>query len=191
MKRTLCYVALGTLATPLLAAAQPNLRTTPSGRATTQIAIGPPTVEGQPAPPPMVVKIDYGQPHARGRTVAGALAADIGKAWRLGANAATTLTSDVDLVIGGTTVPKGTYTLFAETNPGAWKLIINKKTGAEGLEYDAAADVAKVPLNSRTLTSPIESLTIWLIPGADGAPQGELRIAWGTLEHSVDWSVKQ
>ena len=191
MKRTLCYVALGALATPLLASAQANLRSTPSGRATTQIAIGPPTVEGQPAPPAMVVKIDYGQPHARGRAVAGALAADIGKPWRLGANAATALTTDVDLVIGGATVPKGTYTLFAETNPGAWKLIINKKTGAEGLEYDAAADVAKVPLKSRTLASPIESLTIWLIPGADGALKGELRIAWGTLEHSVDWSVKQ
>jgi DUF2911 family protein len=191
MNRTLCYVALGALATPLIASAQSNLRTTPSGRATTQVAVGPPTVEGQPAPPPMIVKIDYGQPHARGRMVAGALEADIGKAWRLGANAATALTSDVDLIIGGTTVPKGTYTLFAETNPGAWKLIINKKTGAEGLEYDAAADVAKVPLKSRTLASPIESLTIWLIPGADGALNGELRIAWGTLEHSVDWSVKQ
>lgn len=139
----------------------------------------------------MVVKIDYGQPHARGRQVAGALEADVGNTWRLGANAATALSSDVDLVIGGAAVPKGTYTLFAETTPGAWKLIINKKTGAEGLEYDAAADLAKVPLKSRTLSAPIESLTIWLIPGADGALKGELRIAWGTLEHSVDWSVKQ
>ncbi len=191
MKRTLCYVAFGALATPLLASAQANLRSTPSGRATTQVAIGPATVEGQPAPPPMVVKIDYGQPHARGRTVAGALPADIGKEWRLGANAATTLTSDVDLLIGGATVPKGTYTLLAETTPGAWKLIINKKTGTDGMEYDAAADLARIPLKSRTLASPIESLTIWLIPGADGALKGELRIAWGTLEHSVDWSVKQ
>ena len=189
MKRTLCYVALAVLATPLHATAQANLRTTPSGRATTQVAIGPPTVEGQPAPPQMMVKIDYGQPHARGRIVTGALEGDLGKVWRLGANAPTTLTSEVDLVIGGTTVPKGTYTLFAETTPGAWKLVINKQTGAEG--YDAAADLAKVALKSRTLASPIESLTIWLIPGADGALKGELRIAWGTLEHSVDWSVKQ
>lgn len=191
MKRTVCYVTVALLATPLLATAQANLRTTPSGRATTQVAIGPPTVEGQPAPPQLVIKIDYGQPHARGRTVAGALAADVGKVWRLGANAATALTSDVNLVIGGMAVPKGAYTLFVETIPGAWKLIINKKTGAEGLEYDASADLAKVALKSRTLASPIESLTIWLIPGADGALKGELRIAWGSLEHSVDWSVQQ
>lgn len=189
MKHTLYYVALGALATPLLASAQSNLRTAPSGRATTEVAIAPQVPEGQPAPTPMVVKIDYGQPHARGRSVTGALEADLGKVWRLGANAPTTLTSDVDLVIGGTTVPKGTYTLFAETTPGAWKLVINKQTGAEG--YDAAADLAKVALKSRTLGLPIESLTIWLIPGADGALKGELRIAWGSLEHSVDWSVKQ
>lgn len=136
----------------------------------------------------MLVTIDYGQPHARGRTVAGALEADLGKVWRLGANNPTTLTTDVDLVLGGTTVPKGKYMLLAETTPGAWKLIVNKKS--EG-EYDATSDLARIPLKSRTLASPLESLTIWLIPGAAGTPGGELRIAWGTLEHMVPWSIKQ
>jgi hypothetical protein len=178
-------------ALPSVALAQGNLRTAPSGRATTQVSLAPPRPEGAPAPAPIVIKIDHGQPHARGRNVAGALEADLGKVWRLGANEATSLQTDVDLIIGGQTVPKGTYTLFAETTPNAWKLIVNRKTGANALEYDAAADVIKVPLRARTLTSPIESLTIWLIPGADGAARGELRMAWGTLEHTVDWSVKQ
>ena len=55
---------------------------------------------------------------------------------------------------------------------------------------DASTDVARVPLKSRTLASPVESLTMWLIPAPAGALNGELRIAWGTLEHSVGWSVK-
>ncbi len=155
----------------------------------TQVAIAPETPEGQPAPTPLLIKIDYGQPHARGRTVAGALASDLGKVWRLGANEATSLRTDCDLVIGGATIPKGTYTLFAETTPKAWKLIVNKRTGAE--EYDSTANVATIPLRARTLSTPLESLTIWLIPAAEGVLRGELRFAWGTLEHSVDWSVKQ
>ncbi|MEW5918973.1 MAG: DUF2911 domain-containing protein [Gemmatimonadota bacterium] len=178
-------------ALPSVALAQGNLRTAPSGRATTQVTLAPPRAEGAPAPTPLLIKIDHGQPHARGRSVAGALEADLGKVWRLGANEATSLQTDVDLVIGGQPVPKGTYTLFAETTPNAWKLIVNRKTGADALEYDASADVMRVPLRSRTLAAPIESLTIWLIPGAEGAARGELRIAWGTLEHSVDWSVRQ
>ena len=178
-------------ATPAIASAQANLRTAPSGRGMTQVAISPPTPEGQQGPPPLLVKIDYGQPHARGRAVAGALASDLGKVWRLGANEATSLSTDVDLVIGGATIPRGTYTLLAETTPNAWKLIVSKKTGADALQYDAAQDVAKIPLKTRTLTTPLESLTIWLIPAAEGALRGELRFAWGTLEHSVDWSVKQ
>lgn len=147
--------------------------------------------EGEQGPPPLLIKIDYGQPHARGRAVAGALEADLGKVWRLGANAATTLTTDVDLVLGGTAIPKGTYALFAETTPGAWKLIVNKGMPENAMEPSASDVVARVPLTSRTLSAPLESLTIWLIPGAAGALNGELRIAWGTLEHSVNWSVKK
>jgi len=189
MKRTIFLLAF---ATPALASAQSGqLRSAPSGRGITQVSLAPARVEGQPAPKPLFIRIDYGQPHARGRNVAGALEADIGKVWRLGANEATSLHTDVDIVLGEATIPKGTYTLYAETTPHAWKLIVNRRTGAEGLEYEAAADVAKIPLKARTLATPLESLTIWLIPGAEGAPNGELRFAWGTLEHSVEWSVKQ
>lgn len=183
--------ALGALAlVSLPLSAQQALRAGASGRASTTVTLAVPRVQGQPAPPSFKVSIDYGQPHARGRVVAGALADDLGKIWRLGANEATTFTTEVDLDIGGTTVPKGTYSLFAETTKGAWKLVVSKKTGEWGTEYDQAMDLARIPLRERTLSSPLESLTMWLIPATDGA-RGELRFAWGTLEHSVNWSVKQ
>ena len=169
--------------------AQGPLKAGPSGRATTVVSLSPPRVEGQPAPKTSKISIDYGQPHARGRVVAGALADDLGKVWRLGANEATTLVTEVDLDIGGTLVPKGTYSLFAETTKGAWKLIVNKKTGETANEYEQATDLARIPLRERTLATPIESLTFWLIPAADAAA-GELRFAWGTLEHSVSWTAK-
>lgn len=175
----------------LPAVAQSNLRSAPSGRATTEVTLSPPRVQGQPAGKASKIRIDYGQPHARGRTIVGATAGDLGKVWRLGANEATSLTSDVDLAFGATTIPKGSYTLFTETSAtGEWKLIVNKKTGEWGTEYDASSDLAKINLKSRTLATPIESLTIWLIPGADGARSGELRFAWGTREFSAPWTVK-
>ena len=189
MKHTLIGLAASVLL-PALASSQASLRTAPSTRATTQVSVGPQIPEGQQAPPPLLIKIDYGQPHARGRQVAGALADDLGKEWRLGANAPTTLTTDVDLVLGGQAIPKGTYVLYAITTPGAWQLAVNKNLTAEGLVPAASTDVARVALKSRTLASPVESLTMWLIPAPAGALNGELRIAWGTLEHTVGWSVK-
>ncbi|MGQ0540144.1 MAG: DUF2911 domain-containing protein [Gemmatimonadaceae bacterium] len=189
--RTLITLALAALGTPLAAGAQSGLRIAPSGRATTQVSLAPPRVEGAPAPTlaPSIIKVDYGQPHARGRTVLGALAADLGKVWRLGANEPTSFTTDVDLTVGGVMIPKGTYTLLAETTDGAWKLIVNRASPASEARYDAALDLARIPLRSRQLAVALESLTIWLVPAGAESLEGELRIAWGTLEHSVAWSV--
>lgn len=175
------------LAATLLAISSPAfaqaLKPAASGRATTTL-----TLNGNRPP---TISIDYGQTHARGRTVNGALAGDLGNVWRLGANEATTLRSDVDLVIGTLTVPKGAYTLAAETSAsGAWKLIVNSKTGQWGIPYDASTELGRTPLTSRTLATPVESFTMWLIPSPDGSAAGEIRFAWGSREFSAPWRVK-
>ena len=166
-----------------------GLKPAPSGRATTTLTLsGPGQARG--ARPP-TISIDYGQPHARGRAVNGALAGDLGQVWRLGANEATTLRSDVDLTIGTLTVPKGAYTLAAETSAsGAWQLIVNTKTGQWGIPYDASTELGRTALTSRTLATPIESFTMWVIPAPDGSAAGEIRFAWGTREFSAPWRVK-
>jgi hypothetical protein len=155
-----------------------------SGRATTTL-----TLTGGAAP--VTISIDYGQPHARGRTVNGALAGDLGRVWRLGANEATTLRSGVDLVIGTLTVPNGAYTLAASTSAtGEWQLIVNTKTGQWGIPYDSTTELGRTPLTSRTLSTPIEAFSMWLVPSADGSASGEIRFAWGTREFSAPWRVK-
>src|SRR5579862_9456522 len=55
------------------------------------------------------VTIKYSRPSMRGRKIFGELV-PYGKVWRTGANAATSLTTDTALDIGGTTVPVGNYT---------------------------------------------------------------------------------
>jgi hypothetical protein len=116
-----------------------------------------------------------------------------GTIWRVGANAATTLTTEVDLTIGGAEVPKGAYSLYAVREGGKTLLIINKNTGQWGTEYDGSKDLARVPLTSRTAAESLESLQIALVPAPSApntAARGVLSIAWGTLALSTEWVVR-
>ena len=78
---------------------------------------------------------------------------------------------------------------------GGWQLIVNKDVGQWGTEYDAAHDLARVPLHVRTLNDPVESLSMYLIPAldAEGAPRtmphGTLKIVWEKTELSADWKI--
>ena len=146
---------------------------------------------------PAVIRIEYGQPHARGRAVMGAALVPMDTVWRFGANLATHLTTDVDLEIGGMRVPRGTYTLFARPSTSGWQLIVNTQTGQWGTDHDATRDLVRVPLQSRALAESQESFTIWLVPEttpANQAPEparGVLRFAWERLELQTSWRVVQ
>lgn len=189
MRATVLLTAATLLATPLAAQA-PKLTAAPSTRATTVMNLNLPRVQGQPAAAPLTVKIDYGQPHARGRAVPAELGKD-GTVWRTGANSSTTLTTEVDLTIGSASVPKGAYSLYTIREGGKYFLIINKNTGQWGTEYVADKDLARVELTARTLHEAMESLQIALVPPMQGPAAGALTIAWGTLHLSTTWAVAQ
>ncbi len=169
--------------------AQQALTAAPSTRATFTLTLNPPRQQGQPAPAPKLVRIDYGQPHARGRNVPVELSQDT-VVWRVGANASTTLTTDVDLTIGGAAVPAGAYSLYAVREKGQYFLIINRNTGQWGTEYDKSKDLVRVPLTARALHETQESLQIAMVPPMQGPPAGAFTIAWGQLHLSTTWSVR-
>lgn len=187
--RVIPLLVAATLAAGPLAAQQGGLRAAPSTRATAVLSLSPPRVQGQPAPTPVTVKIDYGQPHARARDVPKELATD-GTVWRTGANSSTTLTTETDLVIGGKDVPTGAYSLYTIREGGHYFLIINRNTGQWGTEYDASRDLARVPLRVTGNAEVRESLHISMVPSTDAPSTGVLTIAWGKLELAADWSVK-
>ena len=176
-------------------AAQGNLRPAPSGRATSVVTLTVPREQGAPAPAepaqPVTIKLDYGQPHLRGRTLhKDTTLVPYDRPWRTGANDVTKLTTGVDLVIGGATIPAGEYVLYTIPTRGDWKLIIQKSAG-QTAEYNEAHDVARVDMKRRNLSEPVESLTMWLIPSsAPGKGQGELYIAWGNTAVSTPWTLK-
>ncbi|MBA3405740.1 MAG: DUF2911 domain-containing protein [Gemmatimonadaceae bacterium] len=174
-------------------AAQAPMRVAPSGRALTEVTLTLADSAARAAAKPSIIRIDYGQPHLRGRKLLTDSLVPYDKPWRTGANAATTLTTDVDMVIGGATVPKGRYVLQTFPSRSGWKLLVQKEIvppPATQVPYNPADDLARIDLRQSTVTAPVESLTMSLIPSREpGAPRGQLTLAWGTIALTTDWSV--
>ncbi|MEJ2504556.1 MAG: DUF2911 domain-containing protein, partial [Gemmatimonadota bacterium] len=124
------------------------------------------------------VAVDYGVPLKRGRDIFGALV-PFDEVWRTGANRATHLTVDRDLVIGGTRVPAGSYTLFTVPGPREWTLIVNSATDINGNAYDPETDFARVPMQVRSIDPAVEPFTIIV------DPEGFLRLRWDRTEAYV------
>lgn len=145
---------------------------------------------------PSRISISYGQPHARGRRIEGGLV-PLDTVWRFGANAATHLHTDVDMTLGDVRLEAGDYSLFVLYSRAGWQLIVNRRTGIWGSDYDRARDVGRIPLASRTLAEPEESLTLYLVPESARPREGYadlrgiLRIKWGRTELSTTWQVAQ
>lgn len=209
-RRSLTVVAAFAIAAsaPMLRAqqnAEPPLRIAASSFATVEVHVNSRPIGGRwyaedaGFTGPARISISYGQPHARGRTVEGGLVPR-DSIWRFGANAATTLHTDVDLVLGdsarGLAVPRGDYTLFLRYTPSGTQLVVNRQTGQWGTDYDASRDLGRVPLASRQLAEPDETLTIRLVPASARPARGEaelrgmLQIRWGKTEWSAPWRVK-
>ena len=185
------FFVLGVVSAATLPAQSP-LRPAPSSRATSEVTLRLPEAQRVEGAPPITIRLDYGQPHLRGRALFTDSLVPYDKPWRTGANDLTTLKTDVDLVVGGTPLPKGTYVLYTLPSVAGWKLIVQKSAGQSAMQYDVAKDVARIDLRRQTLPAPLESLTMWLVPSieAGGVARGELRMAWGTTQLSTDWSVK-
>jgi hypothetical protein len=132
------------------------------------------------------ISVAYSRPAKRGRVIFGNVV-PWNQVWRTGANAATQLTTDRDLVFGNTVVPAGKYTLWTLPTPAGARLIINSETGQWGTDYHADKDFAKVDLTTRQLSQPVEQFVIGVAPQGSG---GVLRFAWDDREFSVPFTVK-
>ena len=114
------------------------------------------------------VSIDYGRPSLKGRDMLGQ--AQIGQAWRMGADTATGLKTDADLSFGAVAVPKGEYILTAtKIAADQWHLNVLSKADR--------SKVADIPLTQGKLDASVEMFTIALKGEKD---KGEFEMHWGT-----------
>ena len=128
------------------------------------------------------ITIDYGRPYLKGRVVGESVEPMTDAVWRLGADEATTLTTDRDLMLGSAHVPAGEYTLWTMQMNDEVHLIVNSETGQWGTAYNAQHDLAHVPMEVGALDLPAEQLVISIGEGALG-------FEWGTLTASVPLMV--
>jgi hypothetical protein len=129
------------------------------------------------------VTIEYNAPSASGRKVEGGLI-PYNRIYRMGADAATTLTAPLDLMIGNLHVPAGVYTLYLQANEGGdWQLAVNKQTKQWGTIYNQDQDLGRTPMKLTKLTSPVEKFKISLMP--KNKTTGELSVEWGSTKATV------
>ncbi|MDX1546091.1 MAG: DUF2911 domain-containing protein [Rhodothermales bacterium] len=136
--RTLRRLAGLTMLAALLLAVAPayaqrdNSQARPSPNAMLSQTIGTTTVD-----------LHYSRPGVKGRTVYGDLV-PYGRVWRAGANEPTTITFGGDVIVGGETLPAGTYNLFVEPQEaGDWAVIFHEPV-RWGTMHDAEKEVLRV-----------------------------------------------
>ena len=156
------------------------------------------------------IDITYSRPILRGRNGYFGSGESYGEAvnaggpvWRAGANVTTRINTEADLMIGGTTVPAGEYSLFIELKEGAWTAIISKQgymetfdrdKMAEGLTwgaygYNAEHDVARAPMTVETTEYSIDQVTILFADVSAGG--GAIVVMWDNQTGVLPFGVAQ
>jgi hypothetical protein len=127
------------------------------------------------------VKVCYGRPSARGRTMIGGKGVPYGKLWRTGANEPTVIFTPLALEIAGIKVPPGKYSLYSVPGEKEWEIIVNRSTSQWGHENEytkevQAQEVGRGKVPAERLSAPVETFTIGPDP-ASGETQ-RLVLTW-------------
>lgn len=126
------------------------------------------------------VTLEYGRPNVKGRDIWGSLV-PYDEVWRTGANEATTITFDSDVLVEGEALPAGTYSLFTIPGEEEWTVIFNKTAQQWGAyDYDAAEDALRVTVTPEEHEM-VETMDFVV-------EEGEVVLRWETV--AVPFSVE-
>ncbi len=141
------------------------------------------------------ITIKYSAPSVRGRKIfggSGALQPD-NTVWRAGANNATALHTDGDIMIGNLNVPAGDYTLYVYLDPKGWQLIVSKQTGQWGINRDGSTSLDESKAIGRTpmkMSKPASLVETYKMTLAGEGKKGTLTLEWENVAASVGISAK-
>lgn len=120
----------------------------------------------------MSLEVFYNRPYKKDRVIFGGLV-PYGEVWRTGANEATTFETNTDLIVDGSLLPAGIYTLWTIPGEDSWKIIFNSKLYAWGITLnneasrEAEHDVLVLERPVRTLPEVVEQFTISFVEEHD------------------------
>ena len=155
------------------------------------------------------VSVDYSRPILRGRTGIFGDGEAYGQkvnagapVWRAGADMSTRLKTEVDLVLGRTTLPAGEYSLFIELKSATeWNLIVSNHKAQERYNpddkeaiwgaygYDASNDVLRMPMQVGALANSIDELTYVFSDVTEAG--GALALVWENTIGTAPFAVAE
>jgi hypothetical protein len=137
------------------------------------------------------VTVTYGRPYSKNprgtdiRKIWGELV-PYGKAWRLGADEATTILLQKGIKIGDAAIPAGAYTLYLipEEKDGG-KLAFSKALGGWGVPVNEKNDLIRVDVKKEPLSPALDQLAIAVEKADNG---GVLKIKWEDSQYTVNFT---
>ncbi|MBW2962595.1 DUF2911 domain-containing protein [Mesonia aestuariivivens] len=131
------------------------------------------------------VEVFYNRPFKKGRAIFGELV-PYGQVWRTGANEATTIEVNKDILVDGSRLKSGKYTLWTIPNKDSWKIIFNEKMYTWGIDLttkeaarDPKYDVLTLELPVHKNLKTVEQFTIYF------DQQQNINVMYLAWDHSV------
>jgi len=95
------------------------------------------------------IHVEYFRPGVKGRVIWGDLVS-YNEIWRTGANRATLISFDSDVMVEGNKLEKGKYSFFTIPTPNDWTIIFNKNTDLWGTSgYKQEEDALRIQVKPR------------------------------------------
>ncbi len=125
------------------------------------------------------VKLCYGKPSARGRTMIGGEAVPFGELWRMGANEPTTLHITGMVGIGSLHLMPGSYSLYAQPGEESWDVFVSRSVDRWGIPINDAVraqEVGSINVPRERPDSHVETMTFRF--GEVAGTRTELILEW-------------
>lgn len=139
------------------------------------------------------LEVFYNRPYKKEREIFGGLV-PYDQVWRTGANEATTFSTNQNLLVDGSFLPAGKYTLWTIPGPESWKVIFNSKMYPWGINKDKKPSrepefdtlILEVPV--KKMEESLEQFSIFFDKGNEMIT---LNLAWDQTLISVPIQTKK
>lgn len=133
------------------------------------------------------IELIYSRPGMKGRKIFGDLV-PWNVVWRTGANSATRIKFNDDVMFGGQALKAGEYALYTVPGENEWEVIINKGSANWGTDYKKEDDIFRVKVRPMKIDQPVETFTMQF--GNLKPTSTDLQIMWDKTAVTVPITVE-